>query len=327
MKKIYYLFLFAGLFSCKLLWSQNQVNLQLNHKYDGQPLTYGTNYSDEQNRAIKFSRLRYYMSSLKIEHDGGQQTTLTDLYILANGNTSSYELGSYNIDVVEKLIFDVGVDYTANHGNTSDYPSGNPLGPQAPLMDWGWPSGYLFFDLNGRIDNSDDGVANKTFEFRGFGDLLLTNVEVDVSTQAVSGELRINVDVLLDRWIQSLDLVAIGINHGSVQAHGSFMHNGANNQVFVASGEASTASAELEKPSYIHIDYAMAYAPVLNYSLAPNQYYNLSVYDLSGRLVFQDNGLDYEGSYFILKELNSGTYLASFTGDNYSLSKTFVVNR
>ena len=315
----------AFLFISSLGFAQNQINLDLNHSFNDQAFVYGQTYTSSQGKSLEFSRVRYYLSSLEIVHDGGQLTVLDEVYVLAHANISSYDLGSYNIDVVEKLRFDVGVDYDANHGNSNAFLPSHPLGPQAPLMDWGWPSGYFFFDLNGAIDDNEDGEPNSNFEFRGFGDDLLTAVELNFNSGANSGQIDLSVQVFLDRWIGLLDLDVIGINHGNTQAHNAYMQNTTSNNVFVT-GIAASASS-LQTPSYIHVDYSMSYAPVLSYKLADKQTYSISVYDMSGRVVYQDKNLNHEGNYFILKELNSGTYIAKFDGLTNSQSKRFVVTK
>ena len=307
--------------------SQNQISLELNHTFNDQPLAYGQNYSDQNGKTIQFQRVRYYLSSLQIVHDGGQITTLDDLYLLVSANVSDYDLGSYPIQNIEKLRFDVGVDYDANHGNSNNYDSFHPLGPQAPLMDWGWPAGYFFFDINGMIDGSDDGdpIPNDAFEFRGFGDNLLRNVELNYDASANNGNIVLSTQVILDRWVGTLDLYQIGINHGNTPSHSAYMNNLSSNNVFVT-GQLASVRPE-QKNTYIHIDYSMAYAPVFSYSLADKQKYSLQVYDLSGRLVYQDDNLNYQGNYFIVTELNSGTYIAKFTGDNHYQSKRFIVRK
>ena len=318
-------FTIAFVFITSFGFAQNQISLDLNHTFNEEALVYGQTYTDAFGRTVEFSRVRYYLSSLEIVHDGGQLTVLEDLYVLVHANITNYDLGSYNIETVEKLRFDVGVDYDANHANSSSFLPTHPLGPQAPLMDWGWPAGYFFFDVNGATDTNENGTPNSNFEFRGFGDELLTSVELNYNSSASSGQINLSTQVCLDRWVGTLDLDQVGINHGSNNFHSAYMENTTANSVFVTGVAASVSSLEI--PSYIYVDYSMAYAPVLNYQLPENQSYSIYVYDLSGRLMFEDYNLDHQGNYFILKELNSGTYIAKFVGKNHSQSKRFVVSR
>jgi hypothetical protein len=121
------------------------------------------------------------MSSIKITHDGGQVTPLTGIYILAEGNVTNYSIDStYDITSIEKIAFDIGVDYVANHGNTSNWSPSHPLGPKTPPMDWGWPAGYFFLILDGKVDNTGDGSPNLSFQLECFGDDLSYFVSVDM---------------------------------------------------------------------------------------------------------------------------------------------------
>ena len=158
--------------------SQTSISLKLNHLFSGSPLVLNQEYEDSQERLVKLSRVRYYLSSIKITHNGGQITPLTNVYVLGEGNVSNYTIeGDYDINSVEKIQFDLGVDYEANHGNTSNYDSQHPLGPKTPLMDWGWPSGYFFLVLHGSVDDNNDGSPNKLFQIESFGDELLKTVD------------------------------------------------------------------------------------------------------------------------------------------------------
>ena len=42
---------------------------------------------------VSFSRVQYYLSGFEITHDGGQTLTMSDAYVLASGNVSTYNLG------------------------------------------------------------------------------------------------------------------------------------------------------------------------------------------------------------------------------------------
>ena len=91
---------------------------------------YSQNYQDENGNIININRLQYYISSIDLTNNTGSTIPLIDTYVLANANVSNYFLGSHNISSVSKIEFDLGVDYTANHGNSNNYPSNHPLGSQ-----------------------------------------------------------------------------------------------------------------------------------------------------------------------------------------------------
>ena len=130
-------------FSSFNLFGQKEVVLRISHALNGNTFSYNQNFT-VNGVTNHFTRLQYYLSGISIHHDGGQITSLNNVYVLASGHIKSYYLGSYIFNQVESISFDVGVDQAANAGNTVNYPSHHPLGPQSPPMDWGWPSGIFF---------------------------------------------------------------------------------------------------------------------------------------------------------------------------------------
>ena len=114
------LIIFIALLS-NFCYSQVEVNLILNHQYNGEQFMYSQNYQDENGNVINISRLQYYISSIELTDNSGLNIPLSDVYVLANGNVSNYSLGSFDVSSVSKLEFDLGVDYTTNHGNSNNY--------------------------------------------------------------------------------------------------------------------------------------------------------------------------------------------------------------
>ena len=292
-------------------------------------MVYNDNYTDDQGRAVNFNRVQYYLSSLVITHDGGQTTPLTDVYVLTNGNVSYYPLGSFAIDSVESIKLDLGVDAVANAGNTSNYPSSHPLGPQSPVMDWNWPSGYFFLVLNGQVDSDADSTPDKVFEMNAIGDVMLTNVEVTVSSGAVGNTLDIAMDVHVDNWINNIDLTSVSVDHSSSNTNQEMCQNTDTYTVFEGIEQAPLVGVEKAKGprSYVTADYTMAYAPVLNYNLSSKLPSTLVITDASGKRVIEEANVGFEGNYFILKELKSGVYFATFSNEKEILTCKFLVQR
>lgn len=303
-------------------FAQNSLELNLSHIYDGENFVYEQIYTDDQGRAIQFDRVQYYFSRIKITHDGGQETSLADVFVLTNGNVTNYELGNYNIDQIEKVDFNLGLDYNTNHGNSSNYPSQHPLGPQSPLMDWGWPSGYFFLVINGKVDSNNDGVPNKTFELQCYGDDMLTKLDLESNFQVNDGTLAINMNVNVEKWFIGIDPTSIGINHGSTGLHLTACNNSDTKNVFTSS---TLTSISNERPSYITIDYSLSYAPTINYSFYNQSDVDLKIYNLNGQLVVHEKGLKSEGNYFIRQELRAGKYVAVLNSQSDSKSKSFLI--
>ncbi len=329
MKQKFTTSLFTLLFFTSL--AQNTLSLELTHLFNGQEFALDQNYTDDQQRVVKITSTRYYLSSIIITHDGGQETPLTDVYILGEGNVSNYPIdSSYDINSVEAIRFDLGVDYDANHGNTSNYPPSHPLGPKTPAMDWGWPSGYFFLVLHGSVDNTGDGTPNKAFQIESFGDILLRNIDSINFYEPIvveDGHINIPLFVNVDRWFGEMDFATIGFNHGALAPNYTAANNTNNETVFTADIPTNLQELNDEQSSYVYTNYAMPYAPVLFYKL-PESTYSMSIVDMQGRRVVKEDGINFEGNYFVKSELPSGMYFAVFTSSNgYQKSHQFTVNR
>jgi len=60
----------------------------------------------------------------------------------------------------------IGVDSALNHNDPAEFPNGSPLNiSNAGTMHWGWNTGYIFFNIEGKADTLDDGVNNFNHNF------------------------------------------------------------------------------------------------------------------------------------------------------------------
>ncbi|MBL6729776.1 MAG: hypothetical protein ISP74_02595 [Bacteroidia bacterium] len=319
------LIIFIALLS-NFCYSQVDVNLILNHQYNGEQFMYSQNYQDENGNVINISRLQYYISSIELTDNSELNIPLSDVYVLANGNVSNYSLGSFDVSSVSKLEFDLGVDYTTNHGNSNNYPSDHPLGPQSPLMDWGWPAGYFFLVIDGTIDDNGDGIPNKQFQLRSLGDIMLQNVDyLNGAYESLNNSINLALNVNIEKWLSGIDLINVGIDHSSSGNNLSMCNNTINNQVFQTINPASTDY--FNNVIDITTDYNISYAPTINYKLNNNLDFNLKIFNSIGQLVLKTDNVGFEGNYFIRKELKNGNYFAVFYNDQFNYKHKFTVIR
>ena len=130
-------------FTCS--YGQKEVHLQINQYIGNDPFAIGDEGTNDLGTKFSISRLDYYISSIKLHHDGGTTTNVGDKYILvSNGNTVDELLGEFNIGVLDSITFSVGVDPLYNHGDPTLWPANHPLAPKSPEMQWGWAAGYRF---------------------------------------------------------------------------------------------------------------------------------------------------------------------------------------
>ena len=314
------------LLSSGLSFAQTDINLNFEHHFEGAPFTYGTTFS-LNGTAVNFSRVQYYLSGFEITHDGGTVTAMPDAYVLASGNVSNYNIGNEAVTTLEEISFDLGVDYAANHMGTSNWPAGHPLSAQSPSMDWSWPSGYFFWSIEGRVDDNGDGTPNKVFELKGIGDVLLTDVTAFTGINATGGTIVLPFQVNIADWVKNLNLAAVGADH-SASANNVQVGNNTNDETVFTFNSAVLSLEEAQAAkSEIYANYELPYAPTIFYKLPTTDNVDIKIYAMSGAVVLESKNQNFEGNYFIRKELESGSYMIVFSNGELEESFKFIVQK
>ena len=205
-----------------LAFSQTEVVLQLNHTVDGQPFLLGQTYEVDSTQ-VSFDRLQYYMCDFVVTHDGGQETALTDKYILVNADDNEvYSLGEWDIQSVESVSFGIGVDSAHNVGiDPTTYPPGHPLAPWQQSMHWGWASGYRFLAFEGY---SGDELSNQS-QVHALGDANFFHQSHPVSGESVGNALALALEADYAHLFVDLPLEDGFFVHGAFGAATQMMAN------------------------------------------------------------------------------------------------------
>lgn len=324
MKKI--ILTFLVFYSFVNISAQKEVVLRISHALNGNSFKYNEHF-DINGNTNYFTRLQYYLSGIKVYHDGGQLTPLNNVYVLASGHITNYPLGSFPFNQIESISFDVGVDQTANSGNTVNYPSQHPLGPQSPPMDWGWPSGYFFVVSNGYTDTNNDGTPDTQFQLNALGDQMLTSIDpIPISFSSSNDTIFIDLIANADKFLYGLSLDAVGVDHSSSANNLTMCNNALNMNVFEA-GFINTSVRENETKNFLHIDYTLAFAPTFNYHFSSSSKVTIDIYNIDGKHILQEPNLSHEGSYFPLKEFSSGIYIISLNNGKEKITKKFTITQ
>lgn len=321
------LFVFAITFgSASTSFGQTDIDLNLEHHFEGAPFAYGTTYM-LNGTAVSLDRVQYYLSGFEITHDGGTITAMPDSYILASGNVSNYSLGNEAVTTLEGINFDLGVDVTNNHIGTASWTVGHPLGVQSPSMDWNWPSGYFFWVIDGLVDDNADGTPNQPFSLRGVGDPLLTDVNSFTGMNATGSTIELQFQVNIADWIKNINLPLIWAAHGGGPNNVQVGDNTNEETVFTYNGPVASSDELEETNSQIYANYELPYAPTIFYKLATKDNVDIKIYSMSGVVVLESKNQNFEGNYFIRKELESGSYIIVFSNDTQEESFKFIVQK
>lgn len=195
--------------------AQVNVTLHMDQKLAGEPFTYDRPVQADLGYWYKLTRLQYYISEIKLIHDGGIVTPVTDMYLLVDpAVVSSFDLGSFPIGTLEQIQFSIGVDSAHNHLDPSTYPNGHPLAPQNPSMHWGWISGYRFIAIEGYA-GADSNSLNNNFQIHTVGEDNYRYISLDVSGKVNGNVMDIHIQADYERFLNNIDVSGGLISHAA----------------------------------------------------------------------------------------------------------------
>lgn len=220
MKKL--LLLSAFLVTSLSLFSQKDVYFKMNHFLDSSPFQFDASATNNLGMQFNLDRVQYYISEIKLVHDGGQITNVPSTWILVDaGSPVNQLLGNFSITNLEAIKFAVGVEAATNHLDPSTYPMTHPLAPQAPSMHWGWTSGYRFAALEG---NSGSGFS-QTFELHGLGDQNYFPLTINTAGQDNNGDLDVVINADYKGALQNINVASGPVTHGEFGEAQHMLHN------------------------------------------------------------------------------------------------------
>ncbi len=322
MKRIL-LFVVAILFISIAGYSQNNVQLNIHHKLGDQDFAMNQAAQNNLGNDFKTTRMHYYLSELMVEHDGGVQTPIEDLWILvdASGETS-VDLGSYDITVVEKIILHVGVDPDHNHLDPASYPASHPLSPKNPSMHWGWNPGYRFVTFEGDAGSN----FNQGVEIHGLGDENYFATEIVLEATANNGEVNIDIDADYTRALENISVSSGLIVHSASQEGRTILEN-FRDYVFSPSETATSINENEGNSDFNYYPNPLSInntTITISPDLAAN--YDLVVYDLVGKEVARFSELRNVSTLDLALE-DAGIYLISIIQEGITIKSQQLIVR
>lgn len=322
MKKTLLLTLFIC-FGLSFLSAQTDINLNIFHKLGDEDFELFTSAQNNLGQSFETKRMEYYISEISLIHDGGTETVIEDLYILANADeTTSIELGNYDVTQMEAIRFHIGVDEAVNHNDPAAYPANHPLAPQNPSMHWGWASGYRFIAFEGTSGPNLD----QTCEIHGLGDQNYHQTELALDFIAADGTLDLNIEADYTRGLEGMELNSGVFNHG-FDTEAALIIENFRDYVFSQS-ENSVSTNNLEG--------------INNFDVYPNpsngqttieidyEHYGaltLEVQSLLGTII-QTFVIDQHQSSTLLTLEQSGIYFLRLTDEGYKvMTKKLIINK
>ena len=193
-------------------FSQNSINLTLNHKVGSENLEINTDFSIANGDIASLDRCEYYISQIELTHDGGQVTQASNVWLLVDAfDQEVFELGDYDVNELEAISFSVGVQMPHNLQDLTVWPSDHPLAPQNPSMHWGWAFGYRFVAMEGL---SGTGSADFDFEVHALGNENYHVQTLPISSSAINGAINLEIDADYAEAFNEVSTSQGGITHG-----------------------------------------------------------------------------------------------------------------
>jgi hypothetical protein len=218
--------------------AQVDVSIHMHQKLGDQPFAYNTVVQTAAGYYIKVSRLQYYISEVKLIHDGGQITPVTDVYFLVTPTKDSiFELGNFDITNLESIEYSLGVDPGHNHLDPASYPASHPLAPKNPTMHWGWAAGYRFIAFEG-FGGATSGAVTNNYQIHTVDDSNYKTLALNTTGTLEEGHLTVHVTADYLKVFEGINVQSGLISHASTGASKKQMDN---MQTLVFTADQSTA--------------------------------------------------------------------------------------
>ncbi len=264
--------------------AQNEIVLHLAPRLDLAAFSLNTAFDHPGGSyQVKYTRFEYYVSEIKITHDGGQITPCPDLYLLVRPALDSmYSLGQMpGVQNVEAITFSVGVPEAMNHADPTLLPANHPLAPQDPSMHWGWTAGYRFAAIEGEAGTN----FSQTFEIHALGDANYKTQTISTAAEQVTADKKV-IHLVAD-YSQALKNINVsgGLVVHSTSGVAVTLLNNFKNVVFTAQTSAVIDPSFAGEFSVSPNPTAKDVAPRVNFSLPAGNHYELTVTDMAGETV------------------------------------------
>jgi len=294
------------------LHAQTEIELNIQHKFEKSEYLPNQPYVDEENRVILITRIEYYLSNIELTHDRGQSVLIQQQHLLMDGETAVYHLGTVSSDIqqLEALSFDLGVDPNLNNSRPINHPSGHVLAENRMYSED--QQSYIFVAIEGMVDTDGDQTPDKPFSFHATGDQLFRNLTIQVATSKSATGLKINLVANIANWLKDIDLEFTGYQENSDTDNEKLCNNTDDHSVFYH--VATTSVPTLVSPqNQINVDSRLSIAPTIYYHFHTIEQLEMTITNMNGTYFIQRSNLAPQGDFYLDNDLASGVYIVIFT--------------
>ena len=195
-----------------------QLQIDLQPVYGGQNFFMDSIYTTQEGYKVKFTELKCYFTLFGNGTNALHQAALLDYR--ETGSLLFKKEGDYakflNLSAV------LGVDSSLNHLDPSAFPNDSPLNiSNAGPMHWGWSTGYIFMNIEGKVDTIPDAILNTdlSFSFHIGTDSYLQNLQfnninwTDIGNNTRQFKLKLDLLAFLGQGANSINLSSEYLTH------------------------------------------------------------------------------------------------------------------
>jgi hypothetical protein len=175
------------------------VQLDLQPVFGNETFYMDSIYTTPEGFKVKFTELKCYFTLFANGDSSLHQAALFDYR--ENGSLLFKKESDYK--TYSTLTAVLGVDASLNHQDPSAFPNESPLNiSNAGPMHWGWNPGYIFMNVEGKVDTIPDGLTNTdlSFSFHIGTDPYAQYLQFDnVNWQSIAGntkQFKLKLDLL-----------------------------------------------------------------------------------------------------------------------------------
>jgi hypothetical protein len=198
--------------------SKAQLQIDLQPVYGGQNFFMDSIYTTQEGYKVKFTELKCYFTLFGNGTNALHQAALLDYR--ETGSLLFKKEGDYakflNLNAI------LGVDSSLNHLDPSAFPNESPLNiSNAGPMHWGWSTGYIFMNIEGKVDTIPDATLNTdlSFSFHIGTDSYLQNLQfnninwTDIGNNTRQFKLKLDLLAFLGQGANSINLSSEYLTH------------------------------------------------------------------------------------------------------------------
>lgn len=179
--------------SCKE--ETGSVDLNFVATYNGEPIIYGNEYDFADGVKLQFDDIKFFVSNVQLEEDGGSFSTVKDVDFVEFRNAQNSTLAAEGIGVSGDQIeaksykgirMNIGLTKELNDTKKADADGDSPLQTGSYWSNW---ESYIFVSISARADLDSDGTFEHNLVYHLGGEESINTREFDKNIDVTGGDV------------------------------------------------------------------------------------------------------------------------------------------